>query len=160
MLGLAKSEIGSNRKNRGNRFKTVVQYALDMERCLHSFGRMLKSRGRAVVIVGRESRVRGVPFRNGDIILELARGGNSLEIESSHERKYTNRFGAKIFEDVLVLRKREGAAPRDVGRTVAAQTLEHALSITRDDVHADVERALTELDSIQESPVMNRRFGL
>jgi hypothetical protein len=32
----AASELGSNRKNRGNRFRTVIQYALDMEAALES----------------------------------------------------------------------------------------------------------------------------
>jgi hypothetical protein len=31
ILKVAASEIGSNRRNRGNRFITVIQYALDME---------------------------------------------------------------------------------------------------------------------------------
>ena len=105
VLGFARSEIGSNRKHRGNRFKTVVQYALDMERCLYVFNRLLKDRGVAVVVVGRESRVRGVPFKNGDIIMQLASAGDLLHIESLHERKYTNRFGTTIFEDILILRK-------------------------------------------------------
>lgn len=34
LLHVAASELGSNRKNRGNRFRTVIQYALDMEAAL------------------------------------------------------------------------------------------------------------------------------
>ena len=155
VLGFARSEIGSNRKHRGNRFKTVVQYAVDMERCLHVFNRILKNRGVAVVIVGRESRVRGVPFKNGDIIMQLASSGNLLHVESSHERKYTNRFGTTIFEDILVLRKQETTARSNVGRSVAEQALRRALSSATSDVRRDIKDALSELNSIAESPVMH-----
>ena len=155
VLGFARSEIGSNRKHRGNRFKTVVQYALDMERCLYVFNRLLKDRGVAVVVVGRESRVRGVPFKNGDIIMQLASAGDLLHIESLHERKYTNRFGTTIFEDILILRKQATARRSNVGRTIAEQALNYALSSATGDVRADIEEALVELDSIVESPVMH-----
>ena len=130
-------------------------YAVDMERCLHVFNRILKNRGVAVVIVGRESRVRGVPFKNGDIIMQLASSGNLLHVESSHERKYTNRFGTTIFEDILVLRKQETTARSNVGRSVAEQALRRALSSATSDVRRDIKDALSELNSIAESPVMH-----
>ena len=47
LLHVAASEIGSNRKNRGNRFRTVIQYALDMEASLESFALSLKGRGQS-----------------------------------------------------------------------------------------------------------------
>ena len=154
VLGFARSEIGSNRKHRGNRFKTVVQYALDMERCLYVFNRLLKDSGVAVVVVGRESRIRGVPFRNGNIILQLANAGELLHIEASHERKYTNRFGTTIFEDILVLRKRATAKRSNVGRTIAEDALKCALSSATGDIRTDIEETLVELHSIVESPVL------
>ena len=160
VLGFAKSEIGSNRKNRGNRFRTVVQYALDMERCLHVFNRMLKNGGTAIVIVGRESLVRGVPFKNGDMIMQLASRGRLLHVESSHERKYTNRFGMKIIEDILILRKQTAAERSTAARTVAERALRHALPRAAGDVRADVKEALAELNTISESPVMNGACNL
>ena len=158
VLGFARSEIGSNRKFRGNRFKTVVQYALDMERCLSVFSRILKDHGTAVLIVGRESRVRGVPFKNGEIIVDLADAGKHLHVESLHERKYINRFGAKIFEEIIILRKDPVATPRTVGRKIAERTLERAASFAEDRVRVDIRNALAELYLIPESPVMNSRF--
>ena len=158
VLGFAKSEIGSNRKNRGNRFKTVVQYALDMERCLYVFNRMLKNGGTAVVIVGRESRVRGVPFKNGDIVMQLASQGKLLHVESSHERKYTNRFGTRIIEDIFILEKQTAAARSTVGRTVAESALKDALPCAAGDVRTALKEALAELNTVSESPVMNNVF--
>ena len=155
VLDFARSEIGSNRKNRGNRFKTVVQYALDMERCLYTFSRVLKDHGTAVVIVGRESRVRGVPFKNGAIIADLVDAGKLLRVESLRERKYINRFGAKIFEDILILRKEPEATPRTTGRMVAERTLKRAASCAEGSVRVDIGNALAELDAIPESPLMS-----
>ena len=47
VLAVARSEIGSNRQNRGNRFLTVVQYALDMSLALREMARVARrgSRG-------------------------------------------------------------------------------------------------------------------
>jgi len=61
-LRVARSEIGSNRANRGNRFLTVVQYCVDMAHTVQELSRVIKKNGRAVFIVGHESRVLGVPF--------------------------------------------------------------------------------------------------
>ena len=62
ILKIADSELGSNRKNRGNRFKTVVQYSLDMEEALRSFWSALKPNATLVLILGRQSKVRNTVF--------------------------------------------------------------------------------------------------
>jgi SAM-dependent methyltransferase len=71
LLKIAKSEIGSNRANRGNRFYTVVQYCLDMGDTLREISRVTKHGGRIVFVVGHESNVLGVPFYNADIIEKI-----------------------------------------------------------------------------------------
>jgi methylase of polypeptide subunit release factors len=55
ILGVAHSEFGSNRKNRGNRLLTVVQYVMDMEQSLESFWNCLKPKGKMVLVLGKES---------------------------------------------------------------------------------------------------------
>ncbi len=72
ILTVAKSEFGSNRKNRGNRFLTLVQYCVDVLETLLELKRVLKYEGRVVIIVGRESNIRGVSFQNGSIVATLA----------------------------------------------------------------------------------------
>jgi len=62
LLKIAKSEIGSNRANRSNRFYTVVQYCLDMGDILKELARVSKQQARIVLIVGQESNVLGVPW--------------------------------------------------------------------------------------------------
>ena len=48
ILKVAHSEFGSNRKNRGNRFKTVIQYCIDMELSIRSFWKALKPNAKMV----------------------------------------------------------------------------------------------------------------
>src|SRR5262249_39812661 len=72
LLAVARSEIGSNRKRRQNRFLTVIQYCLDMADVLRELRRVCKEGSRIVVIVGRESNVRKTRFFNGEIVAALA----------------------------------------------------------------------------------------
>jgi len=85
-LEAARSEIGANRKFRQNRFFTVVQYAIDMAEVLVELKRILNPVGRAIVVVGRESRVRGVSFQNGQLLIELARRGGLFNVQRRMER--------------------------------------------------------------------------
>src|SRR5690606_6243797 len=68
VLTIAESEFGSNRKNRSNRFKTIVQYCIDIEQSLKSFWSALNKNGRAILVVGKESNVNKLSFKNGELI--------------------------------------------------------------------------------------------
>src|SRR5712692_8292006 len=103
LLDIAKSEIGSNRKNRQNRFLTVVQYTLDMLDVLKEMRRLLHPGGRAIIVMGRESNVRGLSFKNGLIVAALALGAGGFRLETRQERKFKNKFGEIIYEDILHL---------------------------------------------------------
>lgn len=157
ILKVADSEIGSNRKNRGNRFKTVVQYALDMEEALASFARCLTRNGLLVLVVGRESRVRGVPFSNSLILIELAQGLLSYEQVTASERVFTNRFGKRIKEDILVLRKANHSPVIGDARHVATGHLEKALRMAKGDVAEDVQDALAQMNAIPPSPLFSKK---
>jgi 16S rRNA G966 N2-methylase RsmD len=158
ILRVARSEIGSNRKNRQNRFRTVVQYAVEMERCLTSWSQILSPCGRVVLILGRESNVRGVPFRNGDMVAEIATEGGVFTLDSVHERAFTNRFGNTIYEDILVLEKnKQASSTTNTGRHVASRHLHAALAIEANDgVHQGIRDAIEELHNIPESPLLER----
>ena len=157
VLSVARSEIGSNRKNRGNRFKTVIQYALEMEQCLISFNHTLREGGYAVMVLGRESNVRGIPFMNGDMVRTIAENGGIFDTESSHERAFTNRFGVNIIEDILVFRKSSEATACNVARNVAKEALERGQQkAEKDDVAEDIATALQDLYDVQESPRLNK----
>ena len=100
-LNVAVSEIGANRKHRQNRFLTVIQYCLDIGASVAEMFRTCKKGGRVVMIVGRESAVLGVPFRNGDLVVEVVLRAFGIELALRQERKFINRFGQLIYEDIL-----------------------------------------------------------
>ena len=101
MLALARSEIGANRQNRGNRFLTVIQYSLDMALALREMARAAKPGARLILVVGRESSVRGVRFFNGELVAELAVRCVGMQMERRQERRFRNRYGTHIYEDIL-----------------------------------------------------------
>ncbi len=103
LLTVAQSEIGANRKHRQNRFLTVIQYALDMLAALREMRRLLVEDGHLIIVIGRESTIRGVRLGNSRLITALALGGAGLELASVEERKFLNKFGEVIYEDVLHL---------------------------------------------------------
>ena len=101
VLRLAKSEVGSNRKNRGNRFLTVIQYCLDMALSIKEAIRVCKAGSRMIYVVGRESTVLGCSFCNSQLIFEIAGEIFGLELIIRQERVFKNRFGIMIYEDIL-----------------------------------------------------------
>jgi len=101
LLDVAKSEIGSNRKHRQNRFLTVVQYCLDMFDVLKELIRVCKPQAQIILIVGRESNVKKTSFMNSKIVKDVATKCLGLNVILTQERVFTNKFGRRIFEDIL-----------------------------------------------------------
>ena len=134
LLRVARSEIGSNRANRGNRFLTVVQYCIDMANALQEIARVLKPNGRAVLIVGYESRVLGTPFYNAAMVNSIANEIDMFTTVLHQKRVFTNRFGKVIREDVLNLSRSAYANGNGiaevVGRRVAMEALQRSLAET------------------------------
>lgn len=151
LLEVAPSEIGSNRKHRSNRFLTVIQYCMDMVQAFAELRRVLKPDGILISVVGRESRVRGIPFYNGRLLALSAVGGPGFRLERWQERRFINRYGKVIYEDVLTLRPgNEAANKRDVGRQVGVLALENALDgTTEEQVRSDIKQAIARSNKIQ-----------
>ncbi|MER7077089.1 Methyltransferase domain-containing protein [Saccharopolyspora kobensis] len=104
VLPAARAEFGSNRKHRQNRFLTVVQYAQDIGLTLRESVRVVRPGGISVWVIGRESSVRGSAVPNPRIVYEMALGIGGLELIGKHERKFRSRYGALVYEDILVFR--------------------------------------------------------
>lgn len=156
ILKVAHSEFGSNRKNRGNRFKTVVQYCLDMEQAIHSFWQTLKPEGKMILVVGKESNVRKTPCYNGQIVKEIIEKMSGFDILQVEERAFSNKFGKLIKEDIIIAKKNDDlvSSPKN-GRQIAEKHLKEALKITTGEIRTDVENALSEIDNILPSPLFN-----
>jgi len=156
ILKVAHSEFGSNRKNRGNRFKTVIQYCLDMEEAITSFWKSLKLNGIMILVVGRESNVRKTPFYNGQIVQELIKGINGFEIIQVEERTFSNKFGKTIKEDIIVVRKTKlNSEFSNCSREVAKAHLKEAFKNAEGEIKQDIENALAEINNVLPSPLFN-----
>ena len=158
VLAHAPSEIGSNRQNRGNRFLTVIQYSLDMALALREMVRVSKSGSRLILVLGRESTVRGARFFNGELVAEIAVRSVGLEMERRQERVFRNRYGKDIYEDILHFWS-EGEVPdHHLALKETRHIAERTLSATRpnlpDDTCLGIDDALDRLDTVAPSPKM------
>lgn len=157
LLQVANSEIGSNRKNRQNRFKTVIQYAIDMGHVLHSCMLALKEGGRMIWVVGRTSNVRKVAFYNSAIVKDLVESIEGLELEDSCFRSFGNRYGEKIIEDILIIKKVSSNNNQpDVEKfeSIGIRHLEAALPNVADEVKPDIEILINKYNRTYESPIL------
>lgn len=156
ILKVAGSEFGSNRKNRGNRIRTVVQYCLDMEQAIEGFWCTLKEGAKMVLVVGRESNVRSVPFYNSDIIKDIINEKGGFSQPEISERQFVNKFGKTIIEDIIVASKLLTKPKMEViGNSVAKKHLEATLHLTDESVRCDIIDALSMIGQIQASPLFN-----
>jgi hypothetical protein len=157
LLKVAHSEFGSNRKNRGNRFKTVIQYCLDMELAIRSFWIALKPNARLILILGRESNVRSTPFYNGQLIIEILESSKGFCEIKILERQFTNKFGINIKEDIIIATKSEELSSSLNGRNIALKHLEHSLSSAVNGVHSDISEAILNIEEVKPSILFNSK---
>lgn len=155
LLKVAHSEFGSNRKNRGNRFKTVIQYCLDMELAIRGFWTALKPNAKIVLVLGRESNVRGTPFYNGQIIIEILESCGGFTNIKTLERQFTNKFGNNIKEDIIIATKSNSISSNLYGRTISLKHLEYSLRTTQNSVQSEISEAISSIDEVKPSPFFN-----
>ncbi|MEU6955136.1 DNA methyltransferase [Streptomyces sp. NPDC045714] len=161
VLPAARTEIGSNRKNRQNRFLTVIQYCIDMMKALSEMERLVSEAGNVVLVVGRESKVRGIAFSNSEIVASLADRLPNLNFARWQERKFTNRFGVVIYEDILSFKvEKNSIAPHEpklgeFARDVARYVLVEALEQSTGDVREDVQDAIESVMKVEASPELS-----
>ena len=159
LLRVARSEIGSNRANRGNRFCTVVQYCIDMANTFQELARVLKPGGRVIFIVGYESKVLGVPFHNADIAARIAGDLEMFDVVLRQKRVFKNRFGQPIREDILNLTRQAYGNGHQlattVGRGVAENALNSALAVVPQKNRALLRDALCRVERTDGTIVFN-----
>lgn len=158
-LEFAPSEIGSNRKHRGNRFFTVVQYCIDMALTLSELHRLLKPNSKLIIVVGRESNVRGVSFKNSLIILILALAGSCFKLDITQERRFKNKYGENIYEDILILNPNKISKyiyTQEFGREIGVWVLKKAYDISLNKMNIsiinDIKQAIESSEKINPSP--------
>ncbi len=156
LLLTARSEIGSNRANRGNRFLTVIQYCLDMAATLKEVRRVCSANARVIFVVGHESNVLGVPFLNAELISQLAENTDSFKSVLRQTRWYTNKFGARIREDLLHFEPKVGKAGgwEDVARKAADAALRTGLLVVPEKNRAALEDAINRAGATHGTPLL------
>jgi len=156
-LNAARSEIGSNRKFRQNRFLTVIQYCLDMSATLYELQRVCHAQARIIFVVGRESNVRKTPFFNSEIISRLATDALRFKQDLRQERVFSNKFGQAIYEDILhlTLSNHDSGLPdiMPIVRSIAKDVLEDARQRVPTEAHLDLENAIEQVKQIEMSPL-------
>ncbi len=153
-LPMARAELGANRKFRQNRYLTAIQYCMDMAQFLIEAARILKPDMKMTVVLGRESNVRRVPLRNGELIAAIASEGIGGKIIDWHERNYLNRFGEKIYEDVLTIQPTtiDEQKAIEVGRLVGTEALRRALDYCPHERTSEIEAAIEYSPKVEYSP--------
>lgn len=158
-LVVARSEIGSNRKFRQNRFLTVVQYCIDMALALSELSRVCSQEARVILVLGRESNVHKTPFFNGDILKRLATDVVGMRLHQQQERVFVNRFGQRIYEDLLHLTPalRRHLNRRDVvkeARVIGRDVLSEAFDRTPSDRRHYLRAAIDAAGEVEASPIL------
>ena len=156
VLTTAKSEIGSNRKNRGNRFLTVIQYCIDMAMAMSEAGRVCGDSARMIYVVGRESRVMGCPFCNSELIYNIGTEILGFGFIMRQERVFRNRYGQMIYEDILHFRN-----TRDNSREIQVKAADIAVNMLREKLACADDRTtplLTEAISRKDTVKPSERF--
>lgn len=157
VLQIAKSEMGSNRKNRRNRFLTVVQFAWDTYQVFRELERVLRDDGRMVFVIGRTSTVRGIEFKNGRFLAGVAELAG-FDLVKKQERVYQNSFGTQVYEDILHFEKGSDSImssrvrPDELAKGIIEYNLENE-EIEDDSVIEDMKEAIEEAPQ-QPSPLM------
>jgi hypothetical protein len=155
ILEVAKSEFGSNRKHRSNRFLTVIQYCLDIAYTLQELLRICSPNSRIIFVLGKESNIRGTPFFNGELVAEVARQVLGISLDLRQERSFVNRYGKTIKEDILHFTKREDLQYYfDIhqARTLSVEALISAYSVANEQVKYEIKDAIDKAAIVQPSP--------
>mgnify|MGYP000862184741 CR=1 FL=1 len=161
VLPTARAEFGSNRKNRSNRLRTVIQYAQDIGAALVETQRVVKTTGKSIWVVGRESKVRGCSIPNPEIIYRMATEGANLTLETKMERSFTSRYGQVVYEDILVFSHKTSTPPTididELGRKVGVDILMR-LSSEDESVNLDIQDAINFAPQISSSPISSHIY--
>jgi len=159
LLKVAPSEFGSNRKNRGNRFLTVIQFCLDITQTFSELFRVSCTDSRIIFVVGRESTVRGTKFFNGEIVAELAHEVLGYQLDLRQERVFRNRFGQNIYEDILHFSPPTSLTSLndslETAREVANKVLQTGYLTAPDKAKSDIKLALESIGKVEPSPILN-----
>jgi len=159
ILKVAKSEIGSNRKFRSNRYLTVIQYSLDIYQVFQELKRVCKNNAKIIFIVGRESSVRKTPFPNAKILTEVAKSLGFI-LEGEQPRMFRNKFGQNIYEEILrfSINKNVVTSTIESAREIAIKYLNQAVINAPSESLSDLKDAINKALNVQPSIIYKKEL--
>lgn len=157
VLEVAKSEIGSNRKFRSNRFLTVIQYAMDIFQVFEDLKRICKPDAKIIFIVGRESSVRKTSFSNAKLLTEVA-SLLGFKLVGEQPRMFRNKFGVEIYEEILRFSIDFDFKESSVesAKEIGIKYLNKALKYAPDESLADLEEAIQKGANVEPSIIYSK----
>jgi hypothetical protein len=156
VLSVARSEIGANRKFRQNRFLTVVQYCMDMAQVFLEIKRVCTQDAKIIFIVGRESNVKNIAFYNAKLLKDVA-SISGLSILGTQSRCFENKFGQKIYEEILrfgIENKINVEDNIDQARYIGIEALKDSVNRAKSEVKLEIFDAITKSQFIETSPML------
>jgi hypothetical protein len=130
-----------------------------MLQALCEMRRVVRRGGRIIIVIGRESHVRGISFKNYRILASLAVGGAGLKLICRQERRYINRFGERIVEDILHFTPSDSVEeikPDDeLARDIARYFLEESICKASGRTYHDIRAAIERYKDIYASPIFD-----
>ena len=134
----------------------MIQYCLDMAGAMREAARVCREGARMIYVVGRESRIMGVPFCNSELIYDIGAEILGFNFEMRQERYFMNRFGQVIYEDILHFRNRKHGLMSDediaeYSRDIAVKMLAGKLKNADSRTQPLIEDSLARKDSVKPS---------
>jgi hypothetical protein len=130
-----------------------------MASTLQELARVLKPGGKAVFIVGYESKVLGVPFYNADIVEKISHELGMFDLNLHQKRVFKNRFGQEIREDILNFSRKAyrngGDLSKVVGQKIGLITLESSFAKVSDKNRELLEQAINHARKLSGTPVFD-----
>ena len=117
--------------------------------------RVVRQGGRIIFVVGRESNVRKTSFYNGKIVKNLAIEATGYELELQQERAFINRYGQKIYEDILhflPVRTVDVGVAEYKARGIALRELAEAAERVPAEAVEDLWEAINKIHKVDASP--------
>ena len=102
--------------------------------------------------------VRGARVFNGEIVAEIAHRVMGFDLVLRQERKFVNRFGQNIFEDILHFSPPSSSLDDGLltrAREVARDVLEGTRLTAPDKARDDIKVAIEEIETVKSSPIFS-----
>ena len=110
-----------------------------------------------ILVLGRESSVRGTRFFNGELVTEVAVKSAGLRIDMRQERVFRNRYGTDIYEDILHFRATDEIPDEGpslaTARRIAVEVLSVSRPLTRTEERPGLDDAIACVDRVSPSPM-------